>query len=32
MRRRGVPGVITLYAMRDLKGAQRAELLAIHKA
>lgn len=32
LRRRGVSAVITLYAMRDLKGAERQELLAIHKA
>ena len=31
LRRRGVPAVITLYAMRDLKDAERQVLLAIHK-
>ena len=31
LRRRGVSAVITLYAMRDLTGAERQELLAIHK-
>jgi hypothetical protein len=31
LRRRGVSAVITLYAIRDLKGQQRAEILAIHK-
>ncbi|MBN2046506.1 MAG: DNA alkylation repair protein [Anaerolineaceae bacterium] len=29
LRRRGVSSVITLYAIRDLKGAKRAEVLAI---
>jgi 3-methyladenine DNA glycosylase AlkD len=28
LRRRGVSGVITLYAIKDLRGAERAELLA----
>ena len=31
LRRRGVSAVITLYAVRDLKGAERQELLAIQK-
>lgn len=30
LRRRGVPAKITLYAIRDLKGAQRREILNIH--
>ena len=29
LRRRGVPSTITLYAIRDLKGAERAAVLAI---
>jgi 3-methyladenine DNA glycosylase AlkD len=29
LRRRGVSSVITLYAIRDLRGAERAEVLAI---
>ncbi|HEV8574470.1 MAG TPA: DNA alkylation repair protein [Dehalococcoidia bacterium] len=32
LRRRGVSATITLYAIRDLKGAQRAELLATRGA
>ena len=30
LRRRGVSAVITLYAIRDLKGAARQEILDIH--
>ena len=29
LRRRGVPSTITLYAIRDLKGAKRQEILAV---
>jgi 3-methyladenine DNA glycosylase AlkD len=29
LRRRGVPSTVTLYAIRDLKGAERAAVLAI---
>jgi 3-methyladenine DNA glycosylase AlkD len=29
LRARGAPGVVTLYAVRDLKGAERAEVLAV---
>lgn len=29
LRRRGVPATITLYAIRDLRGARRAEVLAV---
>jgi 3-methyladenine DNA glycosylase AlkD len=28
LRQRGVPAVVTLYAIRDLKGAERAEVLS----
>lgn len=31
LRRRGVPSTITLYAIRDLKGTKRQEVLAIQK-
>jgi len=31
LRRRGVPSTITLYAIRDLKGAKRQEVLAAKK-
>jgi hypothetical protein len=31
LRRMGVPSTITLYAIRDLKGAERAAVLAIRK-
>lgn len=31
LRRQGVPSTITLYAIRDLKGAERQEVLAIKK-
>lgn len=31
LRRRGVSSTITLYAIRDLKGAQRDEILAVKK-
>ena len=31
LRRRGVPAVITLYAIRDLKGVERAEILQAAK-
>jgi 3-methyladenine DNA glycosylase AlkD len=31
LRRRGVPSTITLYAIRDLKGAKRQEVLAVQK-
>lgn len=30
LRKQGAPATITLYAMRDLKGKQRADLLKIH--
>jgi hypothetical protein len=29
LRRRGVSAVITLYAIRDLKGAERADVLRV---
>ncbi|MGD2072413.1 MAG: DNA alkylation repair protein, partial [Candidatus Thorarchaeota archaeon] len=29
LRKRGVPSTITLYAIRDLKGAKRQEVLAV---
>lgn len=32
LRRRGAPATITLYAIRDLKGAERREVLAVRKA
>ncbi len=32
LRRRGVPAVITLYAIRDLRGTAREEVLAVTKA
>lgn len=32
LRERGVPSTITLYAIRDLKGAQRAEILQVTKS
>jgi 3-methyladenine DNA glycosylase AlkD len=32
LRRRGVPSTITLYAIRDLKGPQREEVLRVRKA
>jgi 3-methyladenine DNA glycosylase AlkD len=31
LRRRGVPSTITLYAIRDLKGAKRQEVLAVKR-
>ncbi len=31
LRRRGVPATITLYAIRDLKGAERQAVLDIHR-
>ncbi|NIM12153.1 MAG: hypothetical protein GTO45_08580 [Candidatus Aminicenantes bacterium] len=31
LRRRGVPSTITLYAIRDLKGTQREEVLSVKK-
>ncbi|MFX0063634.1 MAG: DNA alkylation repair protein [Candidatus Hermodarchaeota archaeon] len=31
LRRKGVPSTITLYAIRDLKGAERKEVLSIKK-
>lgn len=31
LRRRGVPSTITLYAIKDLKGAKRQEVLAVQK-
>jgi len=31
LRRQGVPSTITLYAIRDLKGAKRREVLAVKK-
>jgi 3-methyladenine DNA glycosylase AlkD len=31
LRRRGAPAVVTLYAIRDLKGAQRENVLAIKR-
>jgi 3-methyladenine DNA glycosylase AlkD len=31
LRRRGVSAVITLYAIRDLKGTERQEILKIHR-
>jgi 3-methyladenine DNA glycosylase AlkD len=31
LRKRGVPSTITLYAIRDLKGAKRKEILAVKK-
>jgi 3-methyladenine DNA glycosylase AlkD len=31
LRQRGVPATITLYAIRDLKGAKRKEILAARK-
>lgn len=31
LRRKGVPSTITLYAIRDLKGARRNEVLAVKK-
>ena len=32
LRRKGVPATITLYAIRDLKGDQRAEVLAVQRS
>ncbi len=31
LRRRGVPSTITLYAIRDLKGAERKDVLSVRK-
>ena len=31
LRRRGVPSAITLYAIRDLRGAEREEVLAVKR-
>jgi hypothetical protein len=32
LRREGVPSTITLYAIRDLKGEARQEMLAVKKS